>query len=162
MQANLTIAQLLDTQYLVPATPTKYIRKDREVINCRYLNHFILCTKLDCSKILFIFNSNKFETNRIEFPVHFGAIIIGTFFTSPLSRIKGKMCDLSTFFYDNIFLFEMTPGHGDTIPVQLYSEQRRETVTLLENFSKMVRWYIIGNDGDGNMNFKKVPQISWF
>ena len=72
------------------------------------------------------------------------------------------MCDLSTFLYDNIFVFEMTPGHGDTIPVQLYSEQRRETLTLLENFSKMVRWYIIGNDGDGNMNFKKVPQISWF
>ena len=93
-----------------------------EVINCRYLNHFILCTKLDCSKILFIFNSNKFETNRIEFPVHFGAITIRTFFTSPLSGIKGKMCDLLTFLNDNIFVFKMTPGHVDTSAV---SVQRR-------------------------------------
>ena len=120
MQANLTIAQLLDTQYLVPATPTKYIRKDRSDKLSIFESFHI--TKLDCSKILFIFNSNKFETNRIEFPVHFGAITIRTFFTSPLSGIKGKMCDLLTFLNDNIFVFEMTPGHVDTSAV---SVQRR-------------------------------------
>ena len=76
----------------------------------------------NCFKSLFIFNSNKFETNRIEFPVHFGAITIRTFFTSPLSGIKGKMCDLLTFLNDNIFVFEMTAGHVDTSAV---SVQRR-------------------------------------
>ena len=121
------------------------------------MNHFIF-TKLDCFKITFIFNSNKFETNRIEFPVHFGAIfIIRTFFTSPLSRIKGKMCDLLTFFYDNIFVFEMTPGHGDTRAVPLYRGGWCSTRKLLA-----IYLLIIVNDVDGNMNFKKVPQISWF
>ena len=118
------------------------------------MNHFIF-TKLDCFKILFIFNSNKFETNRIEFPVHFGAIIIRTFFTSALSRIKGKMCDLLTFLYDNIFLFEMTPGHVDTRAV-------RRRLMLNKKNSPRWQYYIIVNDGDGNMSFKKVPQISWF
>ena len=103
-------------------TQTKYNRKDRsDKLYKLYLNHFIF-TELDCFKILFIFNSNKFETNRIEFPVHFGAITIRTFFTSPLSGIKGKMCDLLTFLNDNIFVFEMTAGHVDTSAV---SVQRR-------------------------------------
>ena len=102
-----------------------------------YSNHFIF-TKLDCFKILFIFNSNKFETNRIEFPVHFGAIIIRTFFTSPLSGIKGKMCDLLTFLYDNIFVFEMTPGHVDTRAVSVGLQRR-----LRPNLATYIMWYYI-------------------
>ena len=102
----------------------------------------------NCFKSLFIFNSNKFETNRIEFPVHFGSII-KMFFTSLVTRIKGKMWFIDIFVAQYLSVY-MTGGYLDRIAI----------LSAVWNDPPHTARIIIVNDDD--MNFKKVPQISWF
>lgn len=102
----------------------------------------------NCFKSHFIFNSNKFETNRIEFPVHFGSII-KMFFTSLVTRIKGKMWFIDIFVVKYLSVY-MTCGYRDRIAME----------SGVWSYPPHTARIIIVNDDD--MNFKKVPQISWF